>query len=94
MLSFYFISDEQLNTTSPKQLKYAGGIEGEEFEMAQNAGLIENQADYYGKFRWSGKQVSDKVHLLAGCPFRGKIELNDILVQAKTAGVGLIAFGD
>lgn len=94
MLSFYFISDDQSNTTSPKQLKHAGGIEEEEFEMAQKAGLIENQADYYGKFRWSGKQVLDKVTLLASCPFRASTELNDILSQAKTAGLGLIAFGD
>ena len=94
MLSFYFISDEQSNTTSTKQLKYAGGIEEEEFEMAQNAGLIESHADYYGKFRWSGKQVLDKVALLASCPFRANTELNSILAQAKTAGLGLISFCD
>lgn len=94
MLDFYFITDEQSNTTSSKQLKYANGIEEEEFEMAQKAGLIENHADYYGKFRWSGKQVLDKVTLLANCPFRAITELNAILAQAKAAGVGLIAFGD
>lgn len=94
MLSFYFILDEQSNTTSSKQLKYAGGIEEEEFEMAQKAGLIENHADYYGKFRWSGKQVLDKVSLLANCPFRAGTELDGILAQAKATGFGLIAFGD
>jgi hypothetical protein len=94
MLSFYFISDEQSNTTSIRQLKYAGGIEEEEFEMAQKAGLIESHADYYGKFRWSGKQVLDKVNLLVSCPFRANTELNNILNQAKAAGFGLIAFGE
>ena len=94
MLSFYFIPDELSNSTSPKQLKHAGGIEEEEFEMAQQAGLIENQADYYGKFRWSGKQVLDKVNLLASCPFRASTALNDILAQAKAAGFGLMAFGE
>jgi hypothetical protein len=94
MLDFYFISDEQSNTVSIQQLKYAGGIEEEEFEMAQKAGLIENQSDYYGKFRWSGKQVLNKVDLLASCPFRASTELNEILMQAKAAGLGLIAFGD
>lgn len=94
MLDFYFIPDEQSNTTSVDRLKYAGGIEEEEFEMAQKAGLIENYADYYGKFRWSSKQVLDKLNLLASCPFRASIDLNDILKQAKTAGLGLAAFGD
>jgi len=94
MLSFYFILDEQSNTTSVKQMKYAGGIEEDEFEMAQKAGLIENHADYYGKFRWSSKQVLDKVNLLASCPFRASTELNDILGQAKAAELGLVAFGD
>ena len=94
MLSFYFILDEQSDTTAAKQLKYAGGIEEEEFEMAEKAGLIANQADYYGEFRWSGKQVLDKVNLLASCPFRATTALNDILGQAKAAGFGLIAFGD
>jgi hypothetical protein len=94
MLSFYFIPDEQSNTTSAEQLKYAGGIEEEEFEMAQKAGLIESYADYYGKFRWSGKQVLDKINLLASCPFRAGTELNGILAQARAAGLGLIAFGD
>lgn len=94
MLDFYFILDEQSNTTSVKQLKYAGGIEEEEFEMAQKAGLIENHADYYGKFRWSGRQVLDKVNLLASCPFRASTALNNILAQAKAAGFGLVAFGD
>jgi hypothetical protein len=94
MLDFYFISDEQPNATTPKQLTYAGGIEDEEFEMAQKAGLIEIYADYYGKFRWSGKQVIDKVNLLAICSFRASTELNNILAQAKAAGLGLVAFGD
>ena len=94
MLSFYLILDEQSSTTSVKQLKYAGGIEEEEFEMAQKAGLIERQADYYGKFRWSGKRVLDKVSLLASCPFRASTALNDILAQAQAAGFGLVAFGD
>ena len=94
MLDFYFITDEQPFTGNLKQLKYAGGIEWEEFELAQRAGLIEAHADYYGKFRWSSEQVSNKLMLLANCPFRASSMLNNLLAKAETAGVGLIAFGD
>lgn len=94
MLDFYFIHDAQPNCSSPKQLAYAGGIGDEEFELAQQLGLIESNADYYGKFRWSSKQVESKVLLLASTAFRADAELHDILKQARKAEAGLIAFGD
>ena len=94
MLDFYFILDEQPNNTPSTQLKYAGGIEDEEFEIAQQVGVIEDSADYYGKFRWTSEQVKAKAHLLASCPFRASISLNGILNQAQADGMGLRAFGD
>jgi hypothetical protein len=94
MLDFYCIPDEQPFTGSLKYLNYAGGIEWEEFELAQRVGLIEAHADYYGKFRWSSEQVSSKLLLLATCPFRASSALNDVLATAKAAGVGLLALGD
>ncbi|MBO2007481.1 hypothetical protein [Hymenobacter negativus] len=94
MLDFYFIPDELSNMTSSMHLKYAGCIEEEEFEMAQKAGLIENHADYYGRFRWSRSQVLNKVELLANCPFRMSIALNEVLTQAKATDMGLLAIGD
>lgn len=94
MLSFYFIADNQSNGTSTQALVYAGGIEEEEFEMGQHLGLIESDADYYGRFRWSSAQVSNKLFLLAGCPMRDSTALQEILKQAEAAQVGLLAFGD
>jgi len=94
MLSFYFIADNQSNATSRQQLIYAGGIEEEEFEMGQHLGLIESYADYYGKFRWSSVQVSNKLFLLASCPMRESTALQEILKQAKAVEAGLLAFGD
>ncbi|MDO7875927.1 hypothetical protein Q5H93_14380 [Hymenobacter sp. ASUV-10] len=94
MLNFYLIADEQPFTGSLKQVVYAGGIEEEEFELAQRVGLIETHADYYGKFRWSSKQVSNKLALLINCPFRSDSILNGLLARAEATGVGLMAFGD
>ena len=94
MLDFYFIDDEQPSTTPYRQLKHVCAVEEEEFEMAQKAGLIEARADYYSDFRWSSEQVKNKLFLLANCPFRLDTSLNRILSQAKTAGVGLKAFGE
>lgn len=94
MLDFYLIADEQPNGTPSSQLRRVGGIEDEEFEMAQHLGLIEDQADYYGKFRWSSQQVSHKLFLLANCPMRDSTALQDILSQAQATGLGLAAWGD
>lgn len=94
MLDFYFISDAQPNCSSPRQLGYAGGIGDDEFALAQQAGIIETYADYYGKFRWYSTQVKNKVSLLATGEFRAGAVLCDMLKQAKAAEVGLIAFGD
>lgn len=94
MLNFYFISDNLPNATSHQQLTYAGGIEEEEFSMGQHLGLIESYADYYGSFRWSSEQVSNKLFLLAGCPMRNSTALQEILKQAQNLEVGLLAIGD
>ncbi|NML64716.1 hypothetical protein HHL22_05805 [Hymenobacter sp. RP-2-7] len=94
MLDFYLIADEQPNNTPSSQLRRLGGIEEEEFEMAQHLGLIETYADYYGKFRWSSQQVSHKLFLLSSCPMRGSTALQDILQQAQAGGLGLAAWGD
>lgn len=94
MLDFYLIADEQPNNTPLCQLQYAGSIEEEEFEMAQHLGLIESQADYYGKFRWLSEQVGRKLFLLASCPMRNSTALQAILNQAQAAALGLSAQGD
>lgn len=94
MLDFYFIRDEQSDATPADQLPYAGGMQAEEFEIAQQAGVVESTAEYYGAFRWSSAQVKTKALLLANCPFRDRIALNDLLHQAQAAGVGLRTFGD
>ena len=94
MLDFYFIADNYPAHTSPRGLKYAGGIEEQEFEIAQQHGLMEAHADYYGKFRWLGSQVEQKVSKLTTNTLRLNPNLALILRQAKNAGLGLVAFGD
>ncbi|MBW3130561.1 hypothetical protein [Hymenobacter profundi] len=94
MLDFYLIHDEQSDATAADDLQHAGGIEAEEFEIAQQAGIVETTADFYSEFRWSSAQVRAKVLLLTNCPFRDSISLSHVLNQAQAAGVGLRAFGD
>lgn len=94
MLDFYLIADEQPSHTPSSQLRRVGGVEDEEFAMAQHLGLIEAHADYYGKLRWSSQQVGHKLLLLASCPMRDTTALQAILHQAQAAGLGLAAWGD
>ncbi|GAB3636276.1 hypothetical protein GCM10027422_18660 [Hymenobacter arcticus] len=94
MLDFYFIHDAQPNCSSPRQLAYAGGIREEEFELAQQLGLIESYADYYGKFRWSSKQVQQKRAMITLAVESTISNLAPILKQAFAAEQGVVAFGD
>lgn len=93
MLNFYFIADEQPDSTASDELIYAGGVEEAEFAMAQQVGLIDHYTDYYDDFRWTSEQVANKLFLLATCPFRASTALQEILTQAQVTGSGLIACG-
>jgi hypothetical protein len=62
MLDFHFIPDEK--PMHARGLNYAGGVEYEEFEKAQELELIENHLDYYGKFRWISQNIQQKCVLL------------------------------
>jgi hypothetical protein len=92
MLSFSFISDEQ--PMHARNLAYAGGIEYEEFERAQEVKLIESHLDYYGKFRWNSQQVQQKRAMLTPSIEEAIPNLASIIKQAFAGGYGLVAFGD
>ncbi|MGI4883366.1 MAG: hypothetical protein ACRYFR_00205 [Janthinobacterium lividum] len=92
MLDFSFIADEQ--PMHARNLNYAGGIEWEEFEKAQELKLIENHLDYYGKFRWTSQNVQQKRNMLTPTIESAIPNLVPVLKQAFVAGCGLIAFGD
>ena len=65
MLDFYSIMDEHPNNAASKKLTYLGGIEEEEFEAAQEAGIVENHLNYYRDFRWSSELVKRKLDVIA-----------------------------
>ncbi|TVT39099.1 hypothetical protein FNT36_15660 [Hymenobacter setariae] len=92
MLDFSFISDEKPIYT--RSLGYAGGIEYEEFERAQEVNLIESHLDYYGKFRWSSQQIQQKRAMLTPVLEAAIPNLASIVKQAFAGGCGLVAFGD
>lgn len=92
-MDFYFLADQQPYTT-PDQLPHAGRVDEEEFAMAQQVGLIDHHTDYYDDFRWTSEQVSNKLFMLASCPFRDGTTFQRILTQAQAAGVGLLAVGE
>jgi len=92
MLNFSFISDEKPMHT--RGLIHAGGIEYEEFVKAQDAKLIENQLDYYGKSRWSSQQVRQKQMMLTPAIEATIPGLASILKQAFAGECGLVAIGD
>ncbi|MDO7849747.1 hypothetical protein Q5H92_25515 [Hymenobacter sp. M29] len=92
MLDFSFINDEL--PIHSRQLSYAGGIEYEEFEKAQELKVIENHLDYYGKFRWSSQQVKQKNNILVPAIISLIPNLASILKQALAGDFGLVAFGD
>lgn len=92
MLSFNFIRDEQ--SVHVRSLAYAGGIEEEEFERAQELKIAEKYLDYYGKFRWSSQQVRQKRAILTPVIEAAVPNLASILKQAFAGECGLVAFGD
>ncbi|WP_460502435.1 hypothetical protein [Hymenobacter agri] len=92
MLDFSFIDDEL--PMYSRQPSYAGGIEYEEFEIAQELKIIENYLDYYGKFRWSSLQVKQKRAALNPTVSASIPNLASILKQAFAGNYGLVAFGD
>jgi hypothetical protein len=92
MLDFSFIPDKK--PTHNRGLKYAGGIEWEEFEKAQELKMIEQHLDYYGKFRWTSQNVKQKRVTLTPAVTAAVPNLASILKQAFAADCGLVAFGD
>jgi hypothetical protein len=68
-------------------LNYAGGIEYEEFEKAQDLGLVEKHLDYYGKFRWISQNVQQKRELLTPAVTAAIPNLASILKQALRLSV-------
>ncbi len=77
-----------------RSLAYAGGIEYEEFERAQELKLIENHLDYYGKFRWISQNIQRKRAMLTPSVEAAIPNLASIIKQASAAECGLVAFGD
>ncbi len=75
-------------------LNYAGGIEYEEFIVAQDLKIIESHLDYYGKFRWISQNVQHKWAMLTPAVAAAIPNLASILKQAFAADCGLVAFGD
>ena len=92
VLDFSLISDEKPMHT--RGLAYAGGIEYEEFERAQELKIIESHLDYYGKFRWLSQNVQQKCALLTPASVAAIPTLATILKQALAANCGLVALGD
>jgi Tfp pilus assembly ATPase PilU len=92
MLDFRFINDEL--PMHSRQTSYAGSIEIEEFEKAQELKVIEMHLDYYGKFRWSSFQVKQKRELLIQAISAQIPNLSSILKEAFAGNYGLAAFGD
>jgi len=92
MLAFYFIPDEKPMHTPA--LKYAGGIEYEEFEKAWELKIVENHLDYYGKFRWISQNIQQKNTQLTSATAAAIPNLASLLKQAFAARCGLVAFGD
>ena len=92
MLDFSFIRDEQ--PTHARGLVYAGGIEYEEFEKAQDLKIIESHLDYYGTFRWISQHAQQKRALLTPTVTASIPNLAAILKQAFATESGLVAFGD
>ena len=94
MLDFYSIMDEHPNNAASKKLHYLGGIEEEEFEAAQEAGIVENHLNYYRDFRWSSELVKRKLDVIAKINSPKFFKLNAVLKQAANANCGVKAFGD
>ena len=92
MLTFSFILDEQ--PMHMRNLGYAGGIEYEEFEQAQEIKLIESHLDYYGKFRWISQNIQRKWAMLTPSVEAAIPNLASIIKQAFAGRCGLVAFGD
>ena len=94
MLDFYSIMDEHPNNAASKKLTYLGGIEEEEFEAAQEAGIAENHLNYYRDFRWSSELVKRKLDVIAKMNSSTLFKLNVVLKQTATANYGVKAFGN
>lgn len=77
-----------------RNLGYAGGIEEEEFERAQELKLIESYLDYYGKFRWISQNIQQKRAMLTPSSEAAIPNLSSIIKQAFAGECGLVAFGD
>ena len=92
MLSFSFVYDEQ--SAYARNLAYAGSIEEEEFERAQELKIADKYLDYYGKFRWNSQQVRQKRTMLTPDSEAAIPKLASILKQAFAGECGLAAFGD
>jgi hypothetical protein len=92
MLGFLFIPDEKPMHTPG--LSYAGGIEYEEFEKAQELKIVESHLDYYGKFRWLSQNIQQKNAQLTPAITAAIPNLASLLQQAFAAKCGLVAFGD
>ncbi|MEJ7661272.1 MAG: hypothetical protein WKG07_17550 [Hymenobacter sp.] len=75
-------------------MSYASGIGNEEFETAQQAGIIEMHADYWASFGGLVIQFMQKRLLLMPAVGDAIPNLASILKQAFAAECGLAAFGD
>ena len=92
MLDFNFIPDEK--SMNARGLNYAGGIESEEFEKAQELKIIEIHLHYYGKFRWISQNVQQKRAMLTPAVAAAIPNLASILKRASAAECGSVAFDD
>ena len=91
MLDFYLLPDEQAAHASGSPLRYAGNVQEEELELAQQAGLLDSKAEFVDECRWDSKQVQSKLALLVSCPFHTRTTLYNILQQAAATDAGLLA---
>ena len=94
MLDFHTIRDDQATSARGLNLALVGGIEYEEFIVAQDASVVEPHLDYYGGFRWSSEQVQRKLALLIKLNNKALERLASILKQAQAAECGVVARGD
>ena len=98
MLDFYIIKDKQQSPSSPKNLKFAGGLNDIMFNNLQVRDLINKKYDYYSDFRWSYKVIEEIYNkLLSFKDIETNSELKillSLLNKAKETNSGLIAFCD
>lgn len=98
MLDFYLISDnKKTNPKSPKNLKYAGGIEDDKYYRLIRIGLIDEKYDYYSDFRWNTavvKQINKHLEKYKTDNNTDIETLRQIINQAVENNCGLIAYCD